>query len=123
MKERKDKKILAQKGAVTVVLTVMILNMLLVIGLGVSVLLFQQVKLSLQVGESVVAFYAAEAGAERCLYEIRQNSADSCPYTDVSLDFDSRAVYTTVYDESVNSTTMSSIGQYLNISRKIELNW
>ena len=101
----------------------MILNMLLVIGLGVSVLLFQQVKLSLQVGESVVAFYAAEAGAERCLYEIRQNSADSCPYTDVSLDFDSRAVYTTVYDESVNSTTMSSIGQYLNISRKIELNW
>ena len=123
MEKNQDKKVFSQKGAVTVVLTVMILNVLLVIGLGVGVLIFQQIKSSLQAGESVIAFYAAETGAERCLYEIRQNSADNCPYTDISLDFDSRAVYTTVYDESVSSTTMSSIGQYLNISRKIELNW
>lgn len=105
------------------VMTVMILNMLLVIGLGIGVLIFQQVKSSAQSGESVVAFYAAEAGAERCLYEIRQNSARTCPYTNVSLAFDSRARYTTAYDYAVSSTTMTSTGNFLNVSRKVELSW
>ncbi|PIY74402.1 MAG: hypothetical protein COY10_00865 [Candidatus Portnoybacteria bacterium CG_4_10_14_0_2_um_filter_43_36] len=122
MKNR-NRKILVQKGAVTILLTVMVLNVLLVIGLGVSVLIFQQIKSSVQSGESVVAFYAADAGAERCLYEIRQNDAVSCPYTDISLDFDSRAKYTTVYDYAVSSTTMVSAGQYLGTNRKVELNW
>jgi len=44
MMKNRNRKILVQKGAVTILLTVMVLNVLLVIGLGVSVLIFQQIK-------------------------------------------------------------------------------
>ncbi|MBU1137167.1 pilus assembly PilX N-terminal domain-containing protein [Patescibacteria group bacterium] len=120
MKTNKDNKIFFQKGAVAIILTVMTLNVLLIIGLGIGVLILQQVKLSIQSSESVVAFYAAEAGAERCLYEVRKNSAVSCPYTNIPLAFDSQAKYTTTYNAS---NMITSIGQYKGTSRKVELTW
>ena len=116
----KNKKIISQKGATSVILAVLILSVLVTIGLGIAVLISQQIRMSGQTGQSVVAFYAADAGAEKCLYEVRKNGAASCPYTDIPLDFNNRAKYTTTYN---GSDTITSIGQFMTTNRKVELSW
>ena len=112
-----------QQGAISIFLSVLLLSVILLIALGVSSLMIAQLKMSGQVGYSVVAFYAAEAGAERCLYEVRKSGAGSCPFTDVQLEtvspFDN-VFYTVTYN---GSDTIKSIGQYLGTSRKVELTW
>jgi hypothetical protein len=120
MLKKRINHIFSQQGAISILLAVLLLSILLVIGLGISLLMLQQIKMSGQVGRSVVAFYAAEAGTERCLYEVRKNGAVSCPFTNVSLDFDSNAKYTTSYN---GSDTITSIGQFKDTSRKIEVSW
>jgi len=114
------KKNFSQQGATTILLGVLLLSVLIVIGLGISLLMFRQVELSGEVGRSVVAFYAAESGTERCLYEVRKNAASSCPFADVPLDFNSQARYTTSYN---GSDTITSIGQFMDTNRKVELSW
>jgi hypothetical protein len=120
MTEKNQNKNIFTKGAVTILLSVLLLSILLVIGLGVSALMLQQIKLSGQIGKSVVAFYAADSGAEKCLYDVRQLSAGSCPYSGVPLDFDSQATYTTSYN---GTNQITSIGQFRGAGRKVELSW
>ena len=62
----------AEQGATAILLSVLKIGVLLVIGLGVSVLMANQVKMSTDAGQSVLAFYAADAGAERCLMFVRK---------------------------------------------------
>ena len=114
------KKNLFQQGATSILLGILLLSVLIVIGAGISFLMLRQVRLSGEVGRSVVAFYAAESGAERCLYEIWKNATSSCPFTDISLDFDKQAKYTTSYD---GSGTITSIGQFKDTNRKVEVSW
>ena len=109
-----------QKGAISIVLAVLVLSMISTIVMGIAALTIQQTRLAGQTGQSVIAFYAADAGAERCLYEVRKNSAASCPYSGVSLDFNARAKYTTDYN---SSDAITSRGEYMSISRKVELSW
>lgn len=101
-------------------IAILTLGLVSVIGFSVSILMLQQLRVSRQAGQSVVAFYAADAGAERCLYEVRQDGAVSCPHTDVSLDSVSDAVYTTTYD---GANTITSVGHFEDASRKIEVTW
>ena len=112
------KKFISQKGAVSIILAILLLSVLLIIGLGISILMIQQIKMSGQAGRSVVAYYAAEAGAERCLYEVRKNGAVSCPFTDVALD--NQATYSTDYN---GLDTITSIGQFRGTNRKVEASW
>jgi len=114
------KNIFQQQGAISILLAVLLLAELSVISLGIATLTIKQIRMSGQVGQSVVAYYAAEAGAERCLYDIRKSGAVSCPYTDVSLSFDSNAKYSTSYN---GSDTITSIGQFKDTNRKVELSW
>lgn len=111
------KKNISQQGAISILLAVLLLAELSVIGLGIATLTIKQIRMSGQVGQSVVAYYAAEAGAERCLYDIRKSGAVSCPYIDVSL---GDAKYSTSYN---GSDTITSIGQFENTNRKVELTW
>jgi len=118
---RKDKmnNSLSQKGAVSIVLAILLLSILLVIGLGISTLMLQQIKLSGQSSQSVVAFYAADSGAERCLYEVRKGS-NNCPWADVSLDIP-LTKYTVDYTPGTN--LIESVGEYRTTVRKLELGW
>ena len=75
--------------------------------------------MSKQMGNSVVAYYAAESGAERCLYEIRKGTG-ICNFTDFPLDFDANAKYTTTYN---GSNAIESTGAFRNTTRKVELSW
>jgi len=107
-----------QKGAISIVLAVLLLSILLVIGLGVSALMLQQIKLSGQSSQSVVAFYAADAGAERCLWEVRKGM-NICPFTDELLD-----IPLTKYTVDYNGTNLiESTGMHGRTVRKLELGW
>ena len=108
-----------QKGATAILLAVLILSILLIIGLGVSNLMISQIKMSAQTGQSVQAFYAAEAGAERCLYEVRKKGANNCP----SGTLDNNATYSVTTDIKIDSGQINSIGRFGQTSRKIELSW
>lgn len=56
-----------QKG-VALYLTILIMSVLLGVGLGTSALLIRQIRMIKGVGDSVVAFYAADAGIEKAIY-------------------------------------------------------
>lgn len=54
---------------VSIYLTLMIMFILLAVGLGISTILVSQMKMIKGMGDSVIAFYAADTGIERILYE------------------------------------------------------
>ena len=66
------------KGA-SLYLALMLLSIILGIFLGLSSLLLGQIKMFRSVEESVIAFYAADTGIERNLFEVRE------AYTDIPL--------------------------------------
>lgn len=109
-----------QKGAVSIAIAILILSLISVIGFATAFLILQQLKMSGQASRSVVAFYAADAGAERCLYRVRYEEGVDCPFTDEQLDFDSSALYTTTYN---GSDQIISVGHFGDASRKIEISW
>lgn len=140
------KKFISQKGAVSIVLAILLLSILLVIGLGISVLMINQIKMSGQLGQSVVAFYAAEAGAERCLYHVRCVGAGEDATTEciaetgagldqgcasvggIILNDDNGINYldlpnTSYRAERVTDTSLTSMGRFQITTRKVELDW
>jgi len=58
----------SQKG-LSLYLTVIIISIFLGVVLGMSVILFHQLKLIRGIGNSVIAFFAADTGIERALYD------------------------------------------------------
>jgi hypothetical protein len=88
---------------------------MLIIGLGVSALIINQLKMSIDAGQSVLAFYAADAGAERCLYYVRKGGA-ACDSVVLSNGARFEA-------QRVNSTTIRSLGSFGATSRRVELSW
>jgi hypothetical protein len=133
------KKTKNQKGAVSVILTLFLLSILLVIGLGISTLMLQQLKLSSQAGQSTVSFYAADAGAERCLYQTRcgliENPTDEC-IEEIGPSLDGKCasvggVTTGDLTESnsqyeakrESETSITSVGQFRTISRSLLISW
>lgn len=116
----REKNIFSQKGAISIVLAVMIMSMIVVITASMSALMIQQIKMSGQSGYSVIAFYAADAGAEQCLYDLRKGGATDCLYANVPLDSVPSAKYTTTYD---GSGVITSKGEYKGVGRKLEVSW
>jgi len=106
----------SKKGQVSILIAVLLLSLTLMISLSVSYLMFRQIRATSQMGQSVVAFYAADAGAERCLYEVRRGSGE-CPFTDEPLEL---SKYTAVFD---GSNQILSTGYFLSTSRRIEITW
>jgi len=117
-----------QKGATAILLTVLILSVLLVIGMGVSTLVLNQIKTMRTVGFSVEALYAADAGAETCLYQVRKETAQGCDGSGSTADvLDNNATFAaektidTIPDPDIHY--IRSLGQFQTTSRKIELSW
>jgi len=118
------KKFISQKGAVSIILAVLLLSVLSIIGLGISILMIQQIKMSGQAGRSVVAYYAAEAGAEKCLYQVRKETGEGCDDTGQISETVGSGSYQASYTAEYNGLdAITSIGQYRGTNRKVELDW
>ncbi len=116
------KNLISQRGAISILLAALLLIQLLVIGLGIAFLIIRQIQMSGQAGLSVVAYYAAEAGAEKCLYQVRKETGGGCDIAGggtITETLDG-TTYTAEYN-GVDGIT--SIGQYRGASRKVELSW
>ncbi len=113
------------EGAVSIIMSIMVLNILFVIGSGIAFLMFQQVKLSRQAGESVAAFYAADAGAEKCLYQIRKGIGTNCDTLGGGSNSDTiNATYNISYVSSYNGVdTIISKGTRGEASRALQLSF
>lgn len=59
---------LKSNRGVSLYLALLIMTVLLSIGFGISAILFSQIKIIRGIGDSVVAFYAADTGIEEVLY-------------------------------------------------------
>ena len=60
-----------QKG-VTLIITFLVMTIMLAIVTSISLVLYNQIKLIANIGNSVTSFYAAEAGLEKTLYYDRR---------------------------------------------------
>lgn len=82
-----------EKG-VSLIITFFILTIILAVVLSISVILYSQIKVIRNIGNSVVAFYLADSGMEKSLYYMRHGSPENngtnglcnicnvCPSTD-----------------------------------------
>ncbi|MFC1756939.1 hypothetical protein ACFLZC_02180 [Patescibacteria group bacterium] len=128
-------------GAVSIILSIVLLNVLFIIGMGISVLMTQQLRASSHAGDSVVAIYASESGVERCLYHIfcvqDEIPNDQC-ISEVgsglnqgcatpgggsvsgTLNVELQSTYTTDYN---GTDRITSIGEYRGTTRALQLSF
>ena len=115
-----------QKG-VSLYLAVVIMSILLALSLGISGILYSQLKVSKGMGNSVLAFYAANTGIERAIYEIHAEEKD-LPYsfsstTDNGSNYSVQVLLAGGDDECPTSTAkyycVKSTGTFNQVSRAI----
>lgn len=109
----------SQKG-ISLVITFLIMSTMLGIVIGVSSLLFKEIKLLGSIGNAIPAFYAAESGLEKTLYLIKRqprcaNCADS--YTDSV----GQATYTVSVTIRNGTASIQSQGFYRGTSRTVNM--
>ena len=75
MVRKKEKKQVSQRGATTILLAFFVMGILLMMALAAASIMVYQIQMSKEIANSVVAFYAADAGAEKCLYQARKGAA------------------------------------------------
>ncbi len=98
-----------------VILNVLTAALLILINTSVS-----QIKIAGISVDSMIAFYAADAGAERALYEIKNNQPppSGCPPYHYEGNLENNANYKICIPDGA---TAHSIGTYKSVQRKIEL--
>jgi len=132
-----------QKG-VSIVYIVLITSVIFAIALGINSISYQQARTMNEQGYSVVAFFAADAGAERQLYNLYKQSIN-LPEPGFSLTFVSSVpagYVTNVWCSDLNTTDcfgiskqlpagsclatnfcVNSVGEYREIRRAVELKY
>lgn len=83
---------ISQQGAVSLYLALMTMIILLAIGLGITTIIISQMRMIRGMGDSVVAFHAADTGIEKTIFYDRKvtpegarglcDICNSCPITD-----------------------------------------
>jgi len=110
----------SQKG-ISLMFAIFILTFTLGITLGTSTILVRQMKIMREIGYSAVAFFAADSGIEKILYEDRKNNLVGTGT--ISFTFpDNGASYDVEYDSN-GDTTIKSTGTYQNTKRAIEIQY
>ena len=104
---------------ISIYFAVVIMSIMLAIVLGVATIVIRFLKPITQLGTSVTAFYAADTGIERVLYQCTKNGCPSGGSLSGSLE-DIGSSYNVVYnDQAINAT---STGLYAGVKRAIHIN-
>lgn len=120
-----------QEG-IALLLTMLILAGILAITIGIANLMITEIRLSSLTGQSVTAYYAAESGIEKALYEDRKGSYDppappSGPTTLYTSTDPAYNVSVTTEEDSETPgnmiVTYKSIGSYKKTNRSIEVDY
>jgi len=100
----------SQKG-ISLLFIVLITSLILSIGLGISALLVQEMRMMGEIGYSVIAFYAADSGIEAAVYDLYTSSTSSPPSPYHSGDLDGAH-----YDTEAECCDPSSVDCSLEVS-------
>jgi len=115
----------SNKGT-ALLLTLLILTSILVVALGVANLIVPGIRMSRTQEQSTKAFFAAEAGAERALWEVRKNSY-SLPVSDTedvfSGSLDNNSAYQVDYTIVASLVTFTSTGSYRQTMRSVAVDF
>jgi hypothetical protein len=120
-------------------MSLMILSGVLIVSLGAAGLVMSGIKQGRTQTHSTKAYFAAEAGAERALWEIRKNTAglNSCNVNDY-IDFgppvvcdsnehayslSNNALYYVIFKAGGVATTTVSVGNFNDVKRSVEVSY
>ena len=114
-----------QRG-ISLYLSVIILAIILAIVLGLSAILFGQIKIVREMGYSVVAFYAADTGIEKVLAMINPEECTESNHCEGKLDNGASYSVITLAGstqdcDSQYSYCIRSVGTYKETQRAIEV--
>jgi len=118
----------SQKGATTLILSFLILSVLMIVAVGSAITMVAQLNMASQSSDSVKAFYAADAGAERCFYQAIQAPAEACGSVSgnitgsFTLESGIAATYNTTRTTS-NQIRSRGCFDSNRVCRELELNW
>lgn len=116
-----------KKGS-ALLLTLFILSSVLVVAIGGSSVIVAAIKMSGVQSESTKAYFAAEAGAERVLYEVRKAQTVNLitPYRDNifgQTDLSDGSYYIVNYGQKFPKITFTAIGTYDRTKRSVEVSF
>jgi len=124
MSNQKKNKYPLQLPGSALILTMFILAGMLVVALGSAYVVVLGIKAGGIQSQSTKAYFAAESGAEKLLWELRQHSwFYSTPSTDVifSADLPNSGASYNVYFSDFPPLIFTSIGEYFNTKRSVEI--
>lgn len=113
-------KYLKNNNGSALLMTLIMLSSVLIVTLASADLITSGIVASRLEQSSIIAYYAAEAGIERSLWEVRKNSNPQPSFSD-NLSIDSS--YGVDYATSTATTTHISIGSYKESKRSVEVNY
>ena len=115
----------SQKG-ISLIFSIFILTFVLGIALGGASILVQQIKITRDIGYSVIAFYAADSGIEDILMNRESPSSPCTEATPCPLDNGADyyiEIISTGGDCPADNYCITSIGSYKYTSRAIEISY
>jgi hypothetical protein len=118
LKKIKELNILWLERGASIMFAILILSFVLGIALGTSILVIRQVKVMGDIGYSVVAFYAADAGIEQVLMTYPPVDIPETPLNGASYKVSVNA--SSSPDCSAKNYCIKSTGSYKSIRRAIE---
>jgi len=113
-------KIIEKEKGIAIYISLVIMTFLLTMGLGLTIIVLGQMRMLRDIGNSVIAFHAADSGIEEGLYRQRQLN-DTSNINNTPLD--NGASYSALYNEDpvARTATWQSMGVYRGESRAIEI--
>lgn len=127
MRRSRQKKIFenSQRGATAILLSFFIMSTLLMISLAAAGIMIYQIQMSREASNSVPAFYAADAAAEKCLYQLRilpPNSGNDCTKNNktIQINLNNGAIG---FAEVKGANTLQAWGTFRSTRRNLELTW
>jgi Tfp pilus assembly protein PilX len=119
-------KIVIKNNGSTLLITVLLLTSIIIIALNAANIIISGTKMSGVQERSTLAFYAAESGAERFLYEARKTTnlpatANADLYGTIILS--NNSIYNVNYGTSSPDIYATSTGGFLETKRSINLNF
>jgi uncharacterized protein (UPF0333 family) len=114
-----------EKG-VSLIFTLLFLTTLLAAGLGMANLMLKEIKISSNIGHSVPAYYAAEAGIEKTLYTARKGDGISHPYQNNEAVFSNCSFSVQSTQEGIPPGIpwiIKSVGTFQGVKRGVEIEY
>ena len=126
-KSKKNKNRIANQPGSALVLTLFIMSGMLLVAFSGAYVVLLGIKSGGIQAQSTKAYYAAEAGGERLLWEVRQNSCHACTAaiseetTILEGDLSTTGLSYSDYFVEWVPWTFRSIGEYKNTRRSVEI--